>query len=116
MLLVYSTNTSCRSCLPAAARPFLNTTDDSPITSTSASTRPDPADARQHTHQRLPRPILRGHGPAPATGPPGAPAAGITSHGRQPRTHRVSQVTLSAVFQAQSVRPEREIPAVMQSR
>jgi len=36
--------------------------------------------------------------------PPGASAAGITSHGRQPRTHRVSQVTLSAVFQVSEFR------------
>src|SRR5262249_3341306 len=50
MLLVYSTNTSSRCCLPAVApRPFPTTTDDSPITSTSASTRPDPAGARAFT-------------------------------------------------------------------
>src|SRR5215475_7799990 len=109
MLLVYSTNTSCRSCLPAAARPFLNTTDDSPITSTSASTRPDPADARQHTHQRLPRPILRGHGPAPATGPlarpppvshrtEGGPARIVSARRHCPPCSRLSRSVLSARF------------------
>src|SRR5262249_41192913 len=48
MLLVYSTNTSPRCRPPAAARPSPTTTDP-PITSTSASTPPDPAGARPLT-------------------------------------------------------------------
>src|SRR5262249_60600264 len=49
---------------------------------------------------RPPGPILPPPGVLPPPGPPGTPAAGITPHRRQPRTHRVSQVTLFAGLRA----------------
>src|SRR5215471_15671405 len=70
MLLVYSRNTSSRSRLATAvARSSPAATHDSPVTSTSASTRSDPADARHHTHRQLLASILRRHGFSPAAGP-----------------------------------------------